>query len=1172
MDIKVSLQQFEASIGSYTGDDPLELWDRYVAFLEENTPAQERRNISPVLDRLVHKFIDQKRYANDVRYVNYCIQCASYYSEPINVYSYIYGQGVGTRAAALYLAWAQQFEMLGQLQQAEAVYQRAVENQAEPADMVLQQYRLFQARAFQSQMGARDAPQPLQNSKSVNRMVPPLPLNDKGGSAYFQGKDSEVEGLFGVCKSSAQFPADKTERIISKAENAALCQASQGAQEVLQQISMYCSNDLICEGSELCFEELRAKRYLEKCAQQKQLQEWEEYQRRIRRKAEEDQGVQLLQKRLEELNNRLKEPAAPRDQFARPQTGLNPDLRDRSMGCSVATEKVPYSDNLVLPLNRSAVRQTEPDLHTGLLSSTHTDRGEHGSVPPPLAELGAVPKRASQSGTIPAPHPAFQTTLDANPRESFSVLSAGQPTPVVGALQSSFRTPPPDTRPHTSLPAPAQQQGPSAHATADRGSQRFGDVEVRGTRRLGDIEEEEQSRMDASVNPRPGGLATSFHHCSFREPNDSGMQDKTQEMEGNRDVSQAGNLSHITPNTSLGLIQATPSKVQPSPTVHTKEALGFIMDMFQAPTLDNGFEAFCRNNTGHYQPHEDVASLSHAVAPAAVPFAIFEDDPDKENEGAAKKVEKSNPARILGELPVSKPVLGKRNDAIPGVESMMEDCTVWAARCNNTLAACPNTTGDFALSAQIASTPFHGKTPLPWNTKEDQENGLQTVLDASDEKQFRLHTTRKLSPIQEQSPCVDKHLQSQYADGSVRAPLGVENGTIAEEVKRAELSLATCSLSSQQQADPPHESPSQEDEDVPWCITPPATPVKLVSDPWDEDLITSLLSNLPSPLHSCPNFFTWNCKVPNISPKMTVTMGDRSFQIDSVLGEGAFATVYQASDLRKSQKLVLKVQKPANPWEFYINSQLNERVLPNLRHLFNNLYSAHLFQNGSVLLGELQNCGTLLNAVNLYRNLSEKVMPQPLVIYFSVCIMHMVELLHSVGIIHADIKPDNFMLGERFLENECFEEDNVEHGLSLIDLGQSIDMTLFPEGTAFTAKCLTSGFQCVEMLSGRPWTYQTDYFGIAGTVHCMIFGTYMSVKNENGVWKTNAVFKRNPHTELWTDFFHTLLNVPDCNSLVSLKSLRAKLTAVLHQNYSNKIRALRNRLVVLLLENKRSRK
>lgn len=48
----------------------------------------------------------------------------------------------------------------------------------------------------------------------------------------------------------------------------------------------------------------------------------------------------------------------------------------------------------------------------------------------------------------------------------------------------------------------------------------------------------------------------------------------------------------------------------------------------------------------------------------------------------------------------------------------------------------------------------------------------------------------------------------------------------------------------------------------------------------------------------------------------------------------------------------------------------------------------------------------------------------------------------------------------------------MDHGLHLIDLGQSIDMELFPEGTAFTARCLTSGFQCTEMLSGKPWSYQ----------------------------------------------------------------------------------------------------
>ncbi|KAE8286451.1 Mitotic checkpoint serine/threonine-protein kinase BUB1 [Larimichthys crocea] len=360
--------------------------------------------------------------------------------------------------------------------------------------------------------------------------------------------------------------------------------------------------------------------------------------------------------------------------------------------------------------------------------------------------------------------------------------------------------------------------------------------------------------------------------------------------------------------------------------------------------------------------------------------------------------------------------------------------------------------------------------------------------------------------------------------------------------------------------------------DVSMSATPAqtTTAVQLMSDPWDDGLISDLLSSLTPPLTSHPRCITWPCNLPNISPKMTMSMGNASLRVDCVLGEGAFATAYQATDPMTSERMVLKVQKPANPWEFYINTQLDARLHPDVRHLYSNVRSAHLFRDGSVLLTELHNYGTLLNAVNIYKTLSDKVMPQPLVMYFTVCILNMVERLHDIHVVHADIKPDNFLLGERFLENKCFEPENMDHGLVLIDLGQSVDMELFPEGTAFTGKCLTSGFQCTEMLSGKPWNYQTDYFGLAGTVYCMLFGTYMQVTNEGGVWKTNGMFRRNPHSDLWQDFFHTLLNVPDCSSLPDLQSLRCKLTSVLQQNYSSKLASLKSRLVVLLLENRRA--
>lgn len=46
---------------------------------------------------------------------------------------------------------------------------------------------------------------------------------------------------------------------------------------------------------------------------------------------------------------------------------------------------------------------------------------------------------------------------------------------------------------------------------------------------------------------------------------------------------------------------------------------------------------------------------------------------------------------------------------------------------------------------------------------------------------------------------------------------------------------------------------------------------------------------------------------------------------------------------------------------------------------------------------------------------------------------------------------------------------------------------------------------------------QTDYFGMAGTVYCMLFGSYMQVRNDGGVWKTSGVFKRS----VWCSYIVT---------------------------------------------------
>ncbi|KAM4595957.1 mitotic checkpoint serine/threonine-protein kinase BUB1-like, partial [Polymixia lowei] len=1246
---------FENSLGTYTGDDPLDPWDKFIEYLEKRLPAEDAKGMSLVFNRLVEKFLHDERYSNDGRYLNYCIKCASYYAEPISLYSYIHSKGVGTRSAVLYVAWAQQFEQRGMNDRADAVYQRAVENQAQPADTVLHEYR-------SSETGGRN---PLQDSHLVNQM------------------------------SSHREPAAQNKlNGISRSENSGV--SASGNASGLQTMSFYRKDDLVCEGSELCFEEVRAARYFLKLKQEKERREFEARQKKVR---EEEEYILSMKRMLEDLDLKLaacgtstSHPAGPQGPAAETAARLNSDPVQRPFGCPQPSD----------PLSSMPPADWRAYSQQGFNQGT--------SIAPAPHQLHDRP-RASFTNTL-----ALETSHRRSVLADRSVCSSESTTPSVFAAQPF---------PTQASPVQTGQQP----VTLEQSS-----LVPRRPAYVSGVNSDVHHPGDGG---QPGGPLNPLALSSQQQ----GTRDQyvpvnnAAEPEEKLDVSQGGtgNLSHITPNTSLGLFHATPSRALPSPTVNTREALGVIMDMFQAPTfLDDPF-----SNTALHQAAEDSdtsyrgdADPSSFTKPPSTmtPFTIFQDDGDKENCSAAAPVAvKTQPAKTLVEIPVSKP--DRPNETCP--ELIPDESTMWGARYNS-LAACPNSTRDFALSAQLVSTPFTCKAPYFSDSYQDPENSCPVGFTDADENAY-IRQVKKLSPIIEQSPSDDTFFDPAVGPMRVRGP--AEHGTIVGEglAGPAHHSLAVSSLtvvhpppptvlsfrdqtlfhtdvvpsrsppgatgpswdvymSPEQPPKPvsplpvipdgfvkprcqpltikkdldrpaspeqaqmplfdipmspeyvpkpewlaigspvvstvpdldafvspqrdqrsdafprktldvpmtpeqpkfcsdvpmsPFERPQRDAMDIPMSpdrgpkvsadvpmspAVPRSAAAHLISDPWDNYLTARLLSGLSPPLSSHPHCITWGGNIPSITPKTTITMGEASLRVDFVLGEGAFATVYQAIDRRTSEKMVLKVQKPANPWEFYIDTQLDARLHPGLRHLYNKLHAAHLFHNGSVLLGELHNCGTLLNAVNMYRKLSDKVMPQPLVMYFTVCILRMVEELHSVHIIHADVTPDNFLLGKRFLESKCFDSENLDHGLALIDLGQSIDMELYPEGTAFTAKCMTSGFQCTEMLSGRPWNYQTDYFGIAGTVYCMLFGTYMQVKNEDGVWKTNATFRRNPHSDLWLEFFHTLLNIPDCGSLPCLRSLRSRLTSVLQENYHNKLPSLKNRLVVMLLEDIRSTK
>ncbi|NWZ68536.1 BUB1 kinase, partial [Acrocephalus arundinaceus] len=1062
---------------------------RYLRWAEGCLPLQEKQARWPgLLEELVKVFVGDKRYHQDPRFVSYCVKLAEFISSPCQYFEYLHGQGIGAKISDFFLAWAQLLLKEGNVQGAGAVLQKGLLNQAQPRENLQQLHCSLQSYDPQNPP-LQDAAvvKPLQTSHAANQMAPP-----KGVSNPNPCKNQGLDAA-----DSQSCAAGKEVNYVTYISKSEVVPKLPSGAAGWEQAPMYDKNLLLCEGSELSFEELRAKRYFRKYELLRRQQALEEEKKDSMRKKElAVLELQALQQKLDQLSRSLEETRL--EPAAEPSQRVPPPM-------TPSTSHIP--GNWMAPA---------PGLDVPKCQALVPEQPQFQAPP---ATVSALQPAKPLGNHVPAASP-WEAPEEKDPAGAQAELGELQNS----LLHSPFSAAPAQERSHPNLALP-------------------------------------QSAGELSPNKESTGLTPA-------------VDVKEASRVGNSSFA-CGNASQATPNTSLGGVMGmtTPFKVQPSPTVHTKEALGVLMDMFQTPFLpepsvledsEEQFEAFCRKG-------EPGGCLkTNIVVPATPAFAIFEDEEEKENSGIPQCKNKPEEPRTFEEHPLTNCAAEEETGTM---EFLRADYTVWNGPCSNkALAPSPDNTSDFARAAQLMSTPFNylaAPSQPPLEDRAYKENSPQMDLEFSGEL-HRQPKPKKLSPVLERVP----EQRGLHGNIQKREP-GIQGIAVAASQQLHEQTAQTrTGHSSSLGVDrTPQERLCGAGQDrTAWS----GKPAVLVENPWDKELIGKFLSELPKPLHTYANYFEWKSPLPFIELKAELSLGSSSFHVDCLVGKGAFAQVYQASILdasnpRNNQKVIFKVQEHANPWEFYIATQLLERLSPSVCHLYIHFYSAHFFPDGSILVGELHNYGTLLNAINIYKKLPEKVMPQALVIYFAVKILHMVEELHSCNIIHGDIKPDNFILGE-FLKNDTCDIDGLCHGLTLIDLGQSIDMKLFPEGTAFTARCETSGFQCVEMLTNKPWNYQTDYFGIAATVYCMLFGTYMRLKNDNGVWKPEGTFRRLVNAELWKEFFESLLNIPSCCDLPSLGALRQKLKDLFCRSYAKEIKFLRNRLVALLTEHKRSRK
>jgi checkpoint serine/threonine-protein kinase len=302
-----------------------------------------------------------------------------------------------------------------------------------------------------------------------------------------------------------------------------------------------------------------------------------------------------------------------------------------------------------------------------------------------------------------------------------------------------------------------------------------------------------------------------------------------------------------------------------------------------------------------------------------------------------------------------------------------------------------------------------------------------------------------------------------------------------------------------------------------------------------------------------------------VCPTLTFKGTDRTYSIKRELGKGAFAPVYLAESKspedddhddenkpiqmgkgefgvhRKSLEAI-KMEDPPTPWEFYIMRQAKRRLgVSRPADSIVNAYEMHVFKDECYLVEEFRDQGTLLDLVNVARA-ENGVMEEQLAMFFTIELFRTVEALHSKGVIHGDLKSDNILVRFDALQKDAHWETDYKRdgsggwaskGVSLIDFGRGIDMKAFIPNVQFIADWPTTDADCAEMRELRPWTYQIDYHGLAGIVHNLLFGKYISTVAERGAtlgagatktYKIKESLKRYWQTEIWSECLDLLLN------------------------------------------------
>ncbi|XP_078263236.1 mitotic checkpoint serine/threonine-protein kinase BUB1 beta [Rhinoraja longicauda] len=1111
---QISIQEqiwaFETEIRSYAGNDPLDVWDRYLKWTEQMFPhGGTDSNLSGLLERSLRIFLKNDQYSRDVRYLGHWLKFVDYCTDPLEVYDFLNSKGIGVTHAALYISWAERYELLGNNRKAEAVLQEGIRLQAEPHEKLQHHLRYFQSRIFKQVVTAINEgtneeldPEPVQLQrttlgvlKSSGRKKALAPVNRIGSSTIAQSQG------FGRHVVSSQ-DQNGTFQVFNENQ---LC-------------NQPADHPMLTDGQWCTLPATSAKENEIKPGHWNTL------------------GVP----------RRSNAHSVP---FSVPLSASKPDFK---LYEEESAHVEPMTPRKIEPLFTPVLSARKPSKEANPLSRVQTENCKEekavsmyskDQVYGGLLEFSFEELRAE---AIKKKYKAFQKE-----QEQKLLKLKKEKEEIEQLIQINITR----IQEHEAQQLEAQQVPRTASALAAQ-PQSYSDTNITVDSCSASLYLENQVAGNVTNSGNFGTLSNisemkpeysckdGLNRAELRQknPNLSNCTDGGRMESGQPNALEVQNLSA---NHSL-------QHVQPSPTVCTKEALDVINGMFCTPVNcsqgsdknqpeylggvsgvyddDLAFEVRFMKNADKHCPSLAPKQIPSNFGFPPVPFNIFNeiaDVEDQENKPPADYLKTRSRWPLSGILVPSKHIPTEETcvaegDDLDVMEPINEDHSEINDCPNKTLGPYPENACDFSRGARLVSTPFH-QNPLNGDEKSIKwiSDSSRTALNSLSLFKESLYDQplhmKKLSPIQEAS------------EDGLSSATTISSGSTTSVGGLCAMSDLNVFEKSQ-----PGQLNSSE-----------AFYVNSISDnPWGIEVRNQLLLSLPTPLSSFQGFYVQNGSLPVLEDYSELILGSQTFNIKQAAEHEQCQIFYGMDPSLTFSKAIIKVYHHRLPWDFYINQQLKMRLGSQFNKYFSQNQCCYLFDNCCVTVDQDKSSKTIKDMSQFWESV-----PEPLVVFLTLDLLALLEQMHSAEIVHGCIAPDTLFLGSCY--NNISTWPNGNSLVKLMDFAHSVDLRLQTDVDSFAGFPTICSLPNRELVLECTSAYQVDLLGIADTMHFLLFGEHLEVCKEGSLWILSPTSYRMEllYMELWSLFFEKILNAGDASSISTLKELQQTVREAIEPDY-----------------------